>query len=152
MINPSKITRNEFLDSRYLKVAPIDIEVNLIHHNVPLLHPAFRHRDHPRPNLSRQQEEVQRNKEIQRRRTDTHTQLDHRLGMKEFAMDGHIRSSEQYKEIETLFRKINAGYLIVSKENDSDKQVQKKTQIRNSLYNLLFNSIDQLQSSEEETN
>jgi hypothetical protein len=151
MINPSKIARNEFLYSRYLKVAPIDNEVNFIHYNVPLPYPALRDRDHLRSDISHQQEEVQRNKEIQRRRTDTHTQFGHRLGMKEFAMDGHIRSSEQYKEIETLFRKINAGYLIVNKVNDSDKQVQKKKEIRISLYNLLFNSIDKLHSSEEET-
>lgn len=32
--------------------------------------------------------------------------------MKEFILESHLRSSEQYKTIENLFKKINSGYLM----------------------------------------
>lgn len=48
-----------------------------------------------------------------------------------------------------MFKKINSGYLL-SKENENEKQVLKRNQIRHYLYNLLFCSFDQHHSSEEE--
>ncbi len=64
-------------------------------------------------------------------------------------METRIRTSQQYKQIENLFKKINSGYLL-SKENENEKQVQKRNQIRHYLYNLLFCSFDQHHSSEED--
>ena len=68
--------------------------------------------------------------------------------MREFEVTRHLRSSEQYKSIELLFKKLNSGYLM-AREGATPTQVQTKTNLRNYLYNLLYSCIDNGSSEDE---
>ncbi len=61
-----------------------------------------------------------------------------------------MRNSKREEEVENLLKKLNLIYL-VTKENATQQQIFFKTQIRNFVYNLLFNSFDQTNSSDQET-
>lgn len=69
--------------------------------------------------------------------------------MQEFNIEHHMRSSEQYKQLETLFQKLNNGYLMTP-EGASGEIVAKRNSIRTYLYNLFHSPIDGPLSEDEE--
>jgi hypothetical protein len=55
------------------------------------------------------------------------------------------------EQVEMLFKKLNTVYLAVGVVGTADPQANAvRVQIRNYLYNLLFTSIEQMPSSEDE--
>lgn len=75
------------------------------------------------------------------------------MGLKDLLMETHMRASKKLEQVEMLFKKLNTVYLAVGvgAGGTNDPQgTNVRTQIRNYLYNLLFTSIEQLPSSEDE--
>lgn len=64
-----------------------------------------------------------------------------KLGIKDFALESHMRNSKREEEVENLLKKLNIIYL-VTKENATEQQIYVKTQMRTFVYNLFFNSFD----------
>ena len=63
------------------------------------------------------------------------------MGIKDFALESHMRNSKREEEVENLLKKLNIIYL-VTKENATEQQIYVKTQMRTFVYNLFFNSFD----------
>lgn len=73
------------------------------------------------------------------------------MGLKDLLMETHMRTSKKLEQVEMLFKKLNTVYLAVGVVGTGDPQgTAVRMQIRNYLYNLLFTSIEQLPSSEDE--
>lgn len=73
------------------------------------------------------------------------------MGLKDLLIESHMRASKKLEQVEMLFKKLNTVYLTVGTGKTNDHQgITVKMQIRNYLYNLLFTSIEQLPSSEDE--
>ena len=69
------------------------------------------------------------------------TKVQSKLGIKDFALESHMRNSKREEEVENLLKKLNIIYL-VTKENATEQQIYVKTQMRTFVYNLFFNSFD----------
>lgn len=146
MYTSPRITRDEFLNSHFLKITVLEIEKSLLRHNV--------HQDSWSV-LFWKSSQIATNR-LQRKslvklwdlvkKYFCDKQIQQKQGLKDLAIENHLRNSKQFEQIELLFKKLNSGYLCGGPEG----QQSMRGQIRNSLYNLLFSNIEQLPSSSEE--
>lgn len=63
-------------------------------------------------------------------------QVEKKLGIKEFLLGNHMRSSDQYRSIQTVFKNMNSGYLTFKEKYEAKKTIE----LRSLLYNALFKS------------
>ena len=145
----TKISREEFINSRFLTIKVVDIEKSLLHRNVleAKCRDLYSKSSQIEPLIFlRKRMENQRGSST---KYIPNKQITTKMGMLEFVVQHHLRTKEKYKALEDLFKKINSGYLMVA-EGSSEVQISKKNMLRNAFYNLFYSSIEQQASEDDE--